>query len=144
MFYRFDSPLGTIAYDWNGLICSSLQLTAETGVLRTGDDPVAQWLNAYFAGRVTGLPPLAKPATPFQQKMRAGLLAIPFGEVRTYGQLAAALGTAPRAMGQALGANPLPILIPCHRVIAVNGPGGFACGLAWKYKLLDFERDVSM
>jgi methylated-DNA-[protein]-cysteine S-methyltransferase len=72
--------------------------------------------------------------------MRKGLLEIPFGEVRTYGELARRLATSPRAMGQALGANPLPILIPCHRVIAADGLGGFACGLEWKRKLLKFER----
>ncbi|PIP02365.1 MAG: cysteine methyltransferase [Zetaproteobacteria bacterium CG12_big_fil_rev_8_21_14_0_65_54_13] len=143
MVYRFDSPLGPIDYDWSGAICSSLQLTPDTEAVNTGNDPVAQWLHAYFEGRITPLPPLAAPATPFQQKMRAGLLAIPFGEVRSYGELATALGTAPRAMGQALGANPLPLLIPCHRVVAANGLGGFACGVAWKKKLLDFESGFS-
>ncbi|WP_231288276.1 methylated-DNA--[protein]-cysteine S-methyltransferase [Mariprofundus ferrooxydans] len=143
MFYRFDSPLGPIAYDWNGELCVRLELTADTKALSCSDDPVAQWLHDYFTGQATELPPLAKPATPFQQKMRAGLLAIPFGEVRTYGQLAGQLNTAPRAMGQALGANPLPILIPCHRVVAADGLGGFGCGLAWKKKLLDFEYGFS-
>lgn len=143
MFYRFDSPLGSIVYDWNGQLCVRLELTAETGGLSRGDDPVAQWLHAYFAGQMAELPPLAEPATPFQQKMRAALLAIPFGGVRTYGQLADQLNTAPRAMGQALGANPLPILIPCHRVVAADGLGGFACGLAWKKKLLNFEYGFS-
>ena len=145
MFYRFDSPLGQIAYDWNGEFCVRLELTAEdaAGPQSYGDDPVAQWLHAYFAGQAAELPPLAKPATPFQQKMRAGLLAIPFGEVRTYGRLAGQLNTAPRAMGQALGANPLPILIPCHRVVAADGLGGFGCGRAWKKKLLDFEYGFS-
>jgi len=143
MVYRFDSPLGPITYDWNGATCSRLELTPATEPLSLSDDPVAQWLHAYFLGRTTKLPPLAAPASPFQQKMRAGLLAIPFGEVRCYGELAAALGTAPRAMGQALGANPLPLLIPCHRVVAANGLGGFACGVTWKKKLIDFESGFS-
>jgi methylated-DNA-[protein]-cysteine S-methyltransferase len=72
--------------------------------------------------------------------MRAGLLEIPFGKVRTYGELVKRLGTSPRAMGQALGTNPVPILIPCHRIIATDSLGGFACGLEWKKLLLNFER----
>jgi len=49
------------------------------------------------------------------------------------------LGTGPRAVGRALGANPLPLLVPCHRVIAANGLGGFRCGVGWKRRLLAFE-----
>lgn len=143
MHYRFNSPLGPIAYDWNGRFCSGLSLGDEAAAADAGNDPVSRWLVVYFTGQAAPLPLLAPPATPFQLKMRAGLLAIPFGEVCTYGQLAARLGTAPRALGQALGANPLPILIPCHRVLAVNGPGGFASGLEWKERLIGFEHDFS-
>ncbi len=71
--------------------------------------------------------------------MRRALLAIPRGEVRTYGHMAGFLHTSARAMGQALGANPLPILIPCHRVVAAHGPGGFSCGQEWKHALLALE-----
>jgi len=53
--------------------------------------------------------------------------------------LAACLGSGARAVGQALGANPLPVIIPCHRVLARDGLGGFACGLDWKCRLLNFE-----
>lgn len=80
---------------------------------------LTRWFEQCFQKNIITLPPLAKPKTPFQVKMRAGLLDIPFGEVRTYGELAKRLATAPRAMGQALGANPLPILIPCHRVLTL-------------------------
>ncbi len=63
--------------------------------------------------------------TPFQLRVWHALMTIPAGQSTTYGALAKLLGTAARAVGQACGANPLPILIPCHRVVAANGLGGF-------------------
>jgi len=143
MHYRFESPIGPISYTWNGHSCSRIRLDATTEQINPADDPVSQWLTAFFDHRILPLPPLATPNSPFQARMRTALLAIPAGEVCTYGELAGLLNTAPRAMGQALGANPLPVLIPCHRVVAAHGIGGFACGLAWKKKLLKFESDVN-
>jgi methylated-DNA-[protein]-cysteine S-methyltransferase len=140
MVYRCDSPVGTVYYAWDGQSCSHIWLQDIGEHHEPNADPVSRWLKQYFQGKVTALPPLSRPKTPFQATMRKGLLEIPFGEVRTYGELARRLATSPRAMGQALGANPLPILIPCHRVIAADGLGGFACGLEWKRKLLKFER----
>jgi len=140
MIYPFYSPLGPLSYAWDGKLCRHIWLKQLKTAEAAQDDPVAQWLKAYFDGNISPLPPLDKPATPFQAKMRTELLAIPVGTVRTYGDMAVKLGTAPRAMGQALGANPLPILIPCHRVVAANGLGGFSCGLAWKKKLLQLEK----
>ena len=69
------------------------------------------------------------------------LYAIPFGAVRSYGDIAKAAGSpkAVRAAGQACGANPIVLFIPCHRVVASNGPGGFGGGLEWKAKLLKLE-----
>ena len=72
--------------------------------------------------------PLAPVGSPFRTRVWAALRAIPYGETRTYGDLAAALGSAARAIGQANGANPIPILIPCHRVVAGNGLGGYSGG----------------
>jgi methylated-DNA-[protein]-cysteine S-methyltransferase len=70
--------------------------------------------------------PLAPVGTDFRQRVWTALRAIPGGETRTYGELARQLGSSPRAVGQALGDNPLPILIPCHRVVAAHGHlGGF-------------------
>jgi methylated-DNA-[protein]-cysteine S-methyltransferase len=63
--------------------------------------------------------------TPFQLRVWHALLRIPAGQPTTYGALAKQLGTAARAVGQACGSNPLPILIPCHRVVAASGLGGF-------------------
>lgn len=69
---------------------------------------------------------LAARGTPFQQRVWAAIAAIPCGQTRSYGQLAATLGSAARAVGQACGANPLPLVVPCHRVISASGRlGGF-------------------
>lgn len=87
--------------------------------------------------------PLEPKGTPFQQKVWAELLKIPFGETRTYLQIAKAIGqpTATRAVGLANGTNPIPIIIPCHRVIGSNGKlTGYGGGLEMKARLLDFEQ----
>ncbi len=85
--------------------------------------------------------PLAPAGSPFRTRVWAALRVIPYGETRTYGDLAAALGSAARAIGQANGANPIPILIPCHRVVAGNGLGGYSGGegAATKRALLALE-----
>ena len=70
--------------------------------------------------------PLLVAGTPFQRKLWQALCAIPCGRTLTYGQLAEKLGSEARAVGQACGDNPLPIVIPCHRVVAASGIGGFA------------------
>ncbi|MDX8388726.1 MAG: methylated-DNA--[protein]-cysteine S-methyltransferase [Ghiorsea sp.] len=137
MLYHFNSPLGDITYDWNGEICHHIWLNKQSDI--THQDPVSDWLTAYFQGLDATLPPLATPATPFQGKLRSGLLTIPSGEKRTYGELAKQLNTSAQGLGQALGANHFPILIPCHRVVAASGLGGFAYGSTWKEKLLNFE-----
>ncbi|MCW8130614.1 MAG: MGMT family protein [Planctomycetota bacterium] len=78
---------------------------------------------------------------PFFTKAWRALYEIPFGQVKTYGEIAQAAGSpkAVRAAGQACGANPIVLFIPCHRVIACSGPGGFGAGLEWKAKLLKLE-----
>ena len=87
---------------------------------------LADELEAYWHNPAHAFDLLFVPAgTPFQLRVWHALMAIPAGQPATYGALAKQLGTAARAVGQACGANPLPILIPCHRVVAANGPGGF-------------------
>jgi O-6-methylguanine DNA methyltransferase len=83
-------------------------------------------------------------ATPFRRLVWRRLLQIPRGRMMTYGELAAAVGNpgAARAVGGALGANPLPLIVPCHRVVAQNGLGGFSAGQAWKRRLLELEGAV--
>jgi methylated-DNA-[protein]-cysteine S-methyltransferase len=70
--------------------------------------------------------PLAPAGTPFQQRVWRAISAIPPGEARTYGDLARALQSSPRAVGQACGSNPYPLVVPCHRVTSASGLGGFA------------------
>lgn len=88
--------------------------------------------------------PLAPSGTPFQRRTWQAIAAIPRGQVRTYGALAGTLGSAARAVGQACGANPFPLVVPCHRVVSSTGLGGFAGArdghlLATKRWLLAFE-----
>ncbi len=70
--------------------------------------------------------PLAEAGSAFQRRVWQAMRRIPRGRTRTYGELAGALDSAPRAVGQACGANPFPLVIPCHRVVAASGIGGFA------------------
>jgi methylated-DNA-[protein]-cysteine S-methyltransferase len=74
---------------------------------------------------VFGLP-LAPAGTGFQRRVWSGISKIPSGRTTTYGALAQSIGSAPRAVGNACGANPFPLVVPCHRVVAVGGLGGFA------------------
>jgi methylated-DNA-[protein]-cysteine S-methyltransferase len=102
-------------------------------------------LKEYFAGKRQEFSlPLDMRGTPFQKTVWEALLAIPFGETRSYGQLARQLGrpSAMRAVGAANGRNPLSIVVPCHRVIGSSGKLiGFAGGLETKAQLLKIESD---
>ncbi len=101
-------------------------------------------LDNYFNKKPSiNLPPLdLSSGTDFQKKVWNALLNIPFGKTKTYGEIAELIGchNGARAVGAACGANPIPIIIPCHRVITKNGKlGGFSAGLKWKRMLLDIE-----
>ncbi|TAJ10657.1 MAG: MGMT family protein [Nitrospirae bacterium] len=98
----------------------------------------------FLAGkrRTLDLPPDLSLGTPFQRKVWRAALRIPYGRVRSYKWIAVRVGGGryARAVGLALGANPVPILVPCHRVVAQDGSlGGFSCGLPAKRKLLTLE-----
>lgn len=108
-------------------------------------------LTRYFAGQgdadLFKVPLFARRGTDFQHRVWHEMCCIPLGEVRTYGEIAKALGSAPRAVGQACGQNPVPLLIPCHRIVARNGLGGFAHSrnglwLEIKAWLLQLERET--
>ncbi len=110
--------------------CSALLLEA-----------VAQ-LEAYDAGKLTSFDlPLAPKGSNFQRQVYKAMLAIPYGETITYGEIAKALGCPAQPIGQACGANPIPVIIPCHRVLSKNGIGGFsgAGGVEGKIALLKHE-----
>ncbi|MBF0380539.1 MAG: methylated-DNA--[protein]-cysteine S-methyltransferase [Magnetococcales bacterium] len=102
------------------------------------------WLAQFFKNNQHPHPinfPINPKGTKFQNKVWNQLLKIPPGKTQTYGTVAKKLNTAPRAIGQAVGANPIPIIIPCHRVVAVNGLGGYSGlgGIECKKKLLELE-----
>lgn len=105
--------------------------------------PLERELEAYFAGTLRAFEhPLDLAGTDFQRRVWKALCEIPYGEVISYGQLAERLGKsgASRAVGSANGANPVPVLVPCHRVIAANGGlGGYSAGLDRKRQLLELE-----
>lgn len=99
-------------------------------------------LEEYFSGKRECFCVAALPhGTPFQLSVWSALSQVPYGKVVTYSQLAAAIGkpTACRAVANAVGKNPLLILLPCHRVVASNGLGGFSAGLSAKRRLLTLE-----
>ena len=100
----------------------------------------------YFTGNLARLPfkndsPFIDAGSPFQQRVWMQISAIPYGSTITYQELAEQAGSpkGARAAGMACGANPLPIIIPCHRVVAQNGIGGFGGGVALKKSLLNLE-----
>jgi O-6-methylguanine DNA methyltransferase len=110
--------------------------------------PVRAWVKAYFAGKMVDGSDLELDlrGTPFETSVWRELLAIPYGETRAYGQLAAKLGSKEmaRAVGLANSRNPVAVIVPCHRVIGANGAlTGFAGGMARKRWLLDHERGVA-
>ena len=148
----FSTPIGRLllAGDEEGLRRISFQdgfhpLEPARDWRRTEEpfrDTLAQ-LEAYFAGELRKFDlALAPEGTPFQRNVWSALSEIPYGGTVSYGELARRLGkaTSPRAVGAANGRNPIPIVIPCHRVIGADGSlTGFGGGLAIKRRLLDLE-----
>lgn len=152
---NMPSPVGelTLAASEKGLV-AILWENDRPGRVRLGplrearDHPVLieaqRQIAAYFAGTLTRFDlPLDFRGTDFQKSVWAALLTIPFGETRSYGEIARQIGrpSASRAVGAANGRNPISIIAPCHRVIGSNGAlTGFAGGLAAKELLLGLER----
>ena len=102
----------------------------------------ARQLDAYFAGELSAFDlPLRPAGSDFETRVWAAMQAIPYGETRCYGDLAAITHSAPRAVGRACGKNPIPIVIPCHRVLGKGWLGGYSGsgGLTTKQTLLALE-----
>ena len=141
------SPVGALTlFEHAGAITDVLWATSDR--LRNGRPTpllaeARDQLTTYFAGRLRQFDlPLAPQGTPFRQKVWAAMRTIPYGATASYGDLALLTDSAPRAVGGACGANPIPILIPCHRVLAADGGlGGYSGGggLATKMQLLALE-----
>ncbi len=144
----FAGPLGRLVVtEEAGAICRLEWSGAE--VADNGSpllDEACRQLGEYFAGsrRAFDLPVALRPGL-VGEVMRA-MLAIPYGETRTYGDLSKALGAPAQAIGQACGANPVPVIVPCHRVLGATGLGGFSApgGVETKVALLKYEGAASL
>lgn len=141
-----QTPCGWLAVEDDGNVLLSVHFTTQPACLPS-PGPLGQkalcLLGEYFAGKrpVFNLP-LAGRGTAFQQAVWRALQAIPYGQTRTYGQVAASIGRpkAVRAVGQACHVNPWGIIVPCHRVVGTNGKlTGYAGGLSKKEWLLNWE-----
>jgi methylated-DNA-[protein]-cysteine S-methyltransferase len=144
-------PLRMVASD-SGVRAIEFNLSHPMPAMRNDSNrfliETARQLTAYFAGtlRIFDLP-LDMQGTPFQMSVWQELQRIPYGETRSYQQIAVATGTpqAVRAVGAANGANPVPIVVPCHRVIGSNGKlTGYGGGLPLKKRLLELEGALTM
>ena len=151
------SPLGLIVLESDGKVLTGLrfvensdtpQQTRETISEDTTDTlpifaEVRQWLDDYFAGkRPCNVPRLNPPGTDFQRRVWQRLFTIFYGQMKTYGEIAKMVGCkSARAVGQAIGRNPIALIIPCHRVVGANGTlGGYAYGVDRKKQLLELEK----
>ncbi len=148
----YETDIGMIGIRENGKAITHLFLAGELeeGGAAIGETPLtkraAVALCQYLAGAEMGFDlPMEPAGTPFQKKVWQALYAIPYGETRSYKQIAEEIGNpkACRAVGMANHRNPIMIMIPCHRVIAADGSlGGYGSGLPLKEKLLQLEKDT--
>ncbi|WP_297212357.1 methylated-DNA--[protein]-cysteine S-methyltransferase [uncultured Flavonifractor sp.] len=145
----FDTPVGPMALECRGEVLTALYLPCrpmeaagtETALLARGREELLE----YFQGKRRSFDlPLDPRGTAFQRAVWEELARVPYGQVVTYGELARRVGSprACRAVGQANHRNPLPIFLPCHRVVGAKGTlTGYAGGLALKEYLLELEKD---
>lgn len=146
---RVASPIGLLEIVSDGSAIVRLSLADPSAAPLAPADPLlraaAEQLTAYFAGVQSEFSlPLAPAGTAFQLAVWDALLQIPRGEVRTYSEIAGSVGhpRAARAVGSACGKNPIPILIPCHRVVGKQFPYRYALGSDRKRFLLDLEAEI--
>jgi methylated-DNA-[protein]-cysteine S-methyltransferase len=149
-----DSPIGALALAGRGRALTNLRMLNQTYEPDRSDWVRDDWafsdavdqLEAYFAGKRTDFDvELNLVGSEFQRRVWQALLTIPYGETRSYGQVAEQIGAAgaARAVGLANGHNPIAIIVPCHRVIGANGSlTGYGGGLDRKRSLLEMEKTV--
>jgi methylated-DNA-[protein]-cysteine S-methyltransferase len=143
----FHTPLGALTLsEYNGAIVALDwgwgRDQSDTALLREGRDQ----LQAYFDGaRQTFKLPLALNGTPYQQRVWQALQSIPYSQTCSYGEVASKVGGSARAVGGANRRNPIPIIIPCHRVVGYGGLGGYSGGdgLETKRWLLSLEQGLA-
>jgi methylated-DNA-[protein]-cysteine S-methyltransferase len=139
-----ETDAGVCLVDWgdHGAAVDRLEATFGAPARRARPGRVASEIQEFFAGtrRSFDVRVDLGCASRFGRVVLERLAQVPFGVLTTYGALAAAVGSSARAVGQAVGANPVPIIVPCHRVVAADGTlGGFGGGLGRKRILLDLE-----
>ena len=152
----YSSPLGMIVLESDGEVLTGLRfmessetqkqaietLPADTTNTLPIFAEVRQWLDDYFAGkRPCNVPRINPQGTAFQKRVWTALFTIWYGQTKTYGEIARMVECrSAQAVGQAVGANPIALIIPCHRVIAAHGKiGGYEYGTEIKKKLLELE-----
>ncbi|WP_338809641.1 methylated-DNA--[protein]-cysteine S-methyltransferase [Neisseria leonii] len=142
----YSAPFGpmTLTFDRSGLLTALDLHGHEADAPYPLPECWRQRLDGYFSGRLKSFDcPPSSDGTPFQHRVWQAIAAIPYGCVRTYQDIAREIGSHPRAVGAACGKNPLVLVVPCHRVVAKNGLGGFSSGgsrsLAVKRWLLRHE-----
>jgi methylated-DNA-[protein]-cysteine S-methyltransferase len=151
--YRtIDSPIGLLTLAGRDCVLTNLRMVDQTYEPSHADwspdpkafDSAVEQLRGYFAGELTDFElDLDLRGTEFQRRVWTALLTIPYGETRSYGEIAEQIGApgAARAVGLANGHNPIAIVVPCHRVIGANGSlTGFGGGLGRKRTLLELEK----
>lgn len=154
MIQWYTSPIGDILLAAEGSDLTGLWFAGQTHFPALshavfGDSPALNaakiWLDLYFSGEIPDfLPSLAPKGTDFQLRVWKALESIPYGQVVTYGALARQLGVrSARAVGSAVGRNPISLLLPCHRVLGSKGQlTGYAGGLDRKKWLLEWEQSI--
>ena len=150
----YTSPLGPIVIKSDGRTITSLRFGDEQASAVSKEAPkettttipiiaeTIQWLDDYFAGkRPCNVPRLNPQGTAFQKRVWQALFTIWYGQTKTYGEIAKIVDCrSAQAVGQAVGANPIALIIPCHRVVAANGQiGGYEYGIEIKKRLLEME-----
>lgn len=163
IIFQYKSPVGEIAAESDGKSLTGLYIKNQTGYPRETDGIFASaadceifirtraWLDCYFSGHIPDFtPPLSLCGTDFQKSVWEKLLAIPYGETTTYGAIAAKTAAergikrmSAQAVGNAVGKNPVSIIVPCHRVIGSDGSlTGYNGGIDIKKKLLAIEKST--
>ena len=143
-----DSPIGPLGVRLDGGVVVGVRFGASSGSPADGE-LAAEELAAYFAGELTefSVPVRMVGGSEFERAVWREIAAIPYGEMLTYGEIATALGDpgAARAVGTACNHNPVPVIVPCHRVVGAGGKMvGFGGGLDRKRRLLELEANVTL
>ena len=145
-YYYYNSPIGILEIELKNNVVLGLKIVESCGKVSEATGyfvEIVKQLDEYFAGKRTKFELNISPkGTDFQKKVWAELLKIPYGETKSYQEIAEAIGNtnAQRAVGSACNKNPILLIIPCHRVISKTGKlTGFACGVHRKEQLLKME-----